>query len=82
MFRMMRVLDLRTMRLKNFWMITRFQTTIRKLRSGTMVIISETLIFTVLGMLSGIVKACVQIRTQCQKISGRIQAAMPLCADL
>lgn len=33
-------------------------------------------------MLSGIVKACVQIRTQCQKISGRIQAAMPLCVDL
>ena len=25
---------------------------------------------------------CVQIRTQCQKISGRIQAAMPLCVDL
>ena len=64
MFRMMRVLDLRTMRLKNFWMITRFQTTIRKLRSGTMVIISETPIFTVRGMLSGIVKACAQIYRQ------------------
>lgn len=34
---------------ENFWMITRFQTTIRKLRSGTMVIISETPIFTVRG---------------------------------
>ena len=59
-----------------------FSATIRKLRSGTMVIISETPICTVRGMLSGIVKACVQIRTQCQKISGRIQAAMPLCVDL